>query len=122
MNKKKVELNRKNAIAYYELEMTVDSEPGEIFKTPVFIGAPFQQEGKWFCEVNVLGFPGKTVPGGSSLEALTGALACARIDIEMLDLLGAKFRVPGKPELADNESVLKHVFGLYSAMRSKNYP
>ncbi|MCA9814486.1 MAG: hypothetical protein KC652_05175 [Cyanobacteria bacterium HKST-UBA01] len=122
MKKEHLELKVKNAIAYYELEMTIDSEPGEIFKTPISIGAPFQEEGQWYCEELVGGFSGKTVPGGSSLEALTGALACARIDIEMLDLLGYRFQVPGKPELDNNESVLKHVFGLYSSMPSKNYP
>ena len=105
----------KNPIAQYLLSSRLESEPGEVFKTPIFIGTPYQENGEWFCEEHVVGFSCRKVSGESSLQALASALCVARIDVEMLDCLGHKFFIPEKPELTDNDELIPYLFGLSSS-------
>lgn len=84
-------------------------------RTEILIGMPRKNGDIWTCEEQVLGFPLRSAQGYSSLEALSGAMALARIDIEVIDGLGHVFDMPGDKKMENNDEIIKQLFGLYSS-------
>lgn len=91
------------------------NHPNETFRTRIWIGKPYQEGDKWICEEYVEGFSQGKAPGGSSLEALCGAICVARIDIEGLIALGYELVIPDDPTVIGSEKVFRKVFSLYFA-------
>ena len=102
-------------VAETRLLSTHPNHPNETFRTSFWVGVPYRVKSAWFCEEHVHGFPQRRVRGLSSVAALCGAIAMARIDFEGLCSFGWQLAIPEDREIIGNENVLQTVFGLTSA-------